>query len=103
MEESKIVVIDGEIYMQTRLYTFNDLSEKAQLNALNNYIKVIAEYNTGNYSRYKNLERAFKECERLKMPWFLGKYIFEYCGNEIKKELQNSFLFTGEGYTKVYL
>ena len=97
MNESKIVVIDGLLYAQTRLFMFNDLEETAKLNAINNRIRIIVDYSLGDYSKYKGLEKAFKACETLKTPWFIYQYVFEYCGDEIKEELQNDFLFTANG------
>ena len=97
MNESKIVTIDGLLYAQTRLFAFNDLEESAKLNAISNRIRIIVDYNMGDYSKYKGFEKAVKECERLKTPWFIHQYVFEYCGDEIKEELQNDFLFTANG------
>ena len=98
MENSKIVMIDNKMYAQIRLYQYMELSEKSQFIALERFIKVVVEcYTPNDFTRYKNLEKAVKDCNRMKTPWFIGQYVLEYCGDQIKEELQDNFFFTEDG------
>lgn len=91
-----------DIMVKTTIYRFNDLDTDAKNRALNEEIKFIIEYVDlerldDNYAVYPNLKKAYDECEKMKTPWFLGQYIYEYSGQFIQTTLQDLYYFKKNG------
>lgn len=76
---------------------FDELSEKVKERVINDFISLlidITDFST--LSHNSNLYRAYKESDKMKTPWFIGEYIWEYCEKQILKELRK-YRYTKEG------
>lgn len=80
------------------VYKYNELSEKSKTKAINDYIKELIEVMPFEELPHEsNFYKAYKECERMKTPWFIAEYIYEYCKKELEEDLnQCEFLADGE-------
>lgn len=68
------------------LIEFDELSDEVQKGIINDTIQLIID--TTNFEKLnKNtkLYKAYKACEKMKTPWFLGQYIWEYCKKMVLK------------------
>ena len=77
------------------VYEFNELSESAKMEVINNHINFMLEV-----VEYKdmseNMKLACDKAERMKTPWFSGSYIFDYCIDEIMESV-NGYSFLSDG------
>jgi hypothetical protein len=92
----KIEKLDYSIETET-FYSFNELSEEAQEQAVIDMVNVMIEcllYEEGT----NNYRKAIDEAESMRTPWFVGSYILDYCKEEIVQELiDNEYLFNDKG------
>lgn len=79
------------------VYKYNELSEKSKTKAINDYIKELIEVMPFEELPHEsNFYKAYKECKRMKTPWFIAEYIYEYCKKELEEDLnQCEFLADG--------
>lgn len=76
-----------KIVKEFNIYKFNELKEESKDKVINNFIKELVEFtNFGKISKNSNLYKAYKQCEDLQTPWFIGSYIYDYCKKDILKE-----------------
>jgi len=66
------------------IYDYDELKDKARGKAMND---LIAEWCEMGVDGNPNFDKAVQETERLKTPWFLPEYIFDYCEKELIEEL----------------
>lgn len=67
---------------------FKELSDKVQKSLIDDYINWIVEsVDFEELNHNTNLYKAYKKSEDMRTPWFIGSYIWEYCENQIIKEL----------------
>lgn len=91
-----------DIMIKKTIYEFNELTEDAKNRALNEEIKFLIEFTNfeeldSDMAIYPNLKTAFEKCEKNRTPWFLGNFIFEYCGKYISETLQSLYYFEKNG------
>lgn len=80
--------------------------ELVEFKKLNNDIKteiidmwiddIIETTDFSHVNHNSNLWKAYKECQRLQTPWFLGSYIWEKCERMVLK-ICRQFLYTVDG------
>ena len=79
-------------------YEFDELSEEAQNKAISDHINFWMEVREFDEENKGNFEKAVDEAEKMKTPWFMGEYIYDYCKNEIIQEIEaNKYLFDEYG------
>lgn len=85
---------------QIEIYNFKELSTETQEKIINEFVQMIVENtNFEELDKHTNLYKAYKKCEELKTPWFLGQYIWEYDKKNILKMCKNyNYLKNGEIY-----
>ncbi len=79
-------------------FEFKDLPEQIQEKVLCQYVN--SYINTKDYDRNNkgNYEKAIDEAQKMRTPWFLTGYIYDYCKEEMIKEIEiNKYLFDEEG------
>lgn len=70
-----------------KLMDFNKLSQESQNRIISEVITTIID--TTEFDQlHKNskLYKAYRDCAKMKTPWFLGEYIWEYCKSMVLKE-----------------
>lgn len=68
---------------------YRELSKEAKEKAICDRIELwIDTIPIDKVSHHSNYYRAYKESERMRTPWFFGEYIYEYCKNQLEKELR---------------
>ena len=79
------------------LIEFNELSEEVQEGAINETIQfMIDTTDFEKLNKNTRLYKAYKACEKMKTPWFLGQYIWEYCEKMVLKECKR-WLYSKDG------
>lgn len=80
------------------VYKFNELNAEAKRKAIEDRINLwIETINIDEISKDSNLYKAYEESERMRTPWFIGSYIYEYCKEELEEELTDyEFLTDGQ-------
>ena len=79
-------------------YEFKDLDETAKEKVISEHINFWIDIKEMNKENPGNFERAVKDAERNRTPWFLGSYIYDYCKEEIIDEIKASnYLFDKSG------
>ena len=79
------------------VYKYNELSDDAKRKAMNDYINELIEVMPfEELSHDSNFYKAYKECERMRTPWFIAEYIYEYCKDELEKDL-SEYWFLEDG------
>lgn len=88
----KIVTKEYEVYK------YNELTDNGKNKAMSDYIESLIEIMPfEDLSHDSNFYKAYKECNRMGTPWFIGEYIYEYCKDELEKDLSDcDFLVDGE-------
>ena len=83
---------------QINIYKFDELDKQTQSRIIENYITFwIDTTDIDTLNKNTNLYKAIKECEKMKTPWFLYQYIFNYCKKQILKDVKNyEYLANGE-------
>ena len=70
-----------------RLIEFNKLSKESQDCVINSVITTIIDTTDfGQLHKNSKLYKAYRDCTKMKTPWFLGEYIWEYCKSMVLKE-----------------
>ena len=70
-------------------YSFKELDDKAKDKAINEHIDFLIEtVNVEELDKEDGLYKAIKEAEDMRTPWFVGAYIWDYCKEDILKELE---------------
>jgi hypothetical protein len=83
------------------LYTFEELSEDAQNEAINETIEAWCECEAFVPDDAKEgFEKAIKDSERMQTPWFLGSYVWEYCQQQIKDECRTAYYWQNGKFYK---
>ena len=82
---------------EMKVYTFDELTDKAKQKAINDYVNFLLE--TQNYETASdNFKKAIDKAEAMQTPWFAGSYIFEYCREEILDDIkENNYEFEEAG------
>jgi len=82
---------------ETKVYSFDELTEKAREVAINDHIEFMLE--TTEYEQGSdNFKKAIQKAEDMQTPWFAGSYIYEYCLHEILADIEaNEYEFTEDG------
>lgn len=77
------------------VYDFSELNEKAQEKAIDHAVGFFIEF----YA-YDDLspamQKAINKAERMKTPWFVGSYIWDYAKDEILAEC-NEYEYLEDG------
>ena len=76
-------------------YHYEELAEKAQNKALNDFIKFLIEA-TSYDEASSQFKKAIDKSEEMQTPWFLGEYLLEYAKAEIMAGLED-YLFLDDG------
>jgi len=77
------------------VYEFNELSESAKMEVINNHINFMLEVTDYN-DMSDNMKKACLKAANMKTPWFTGSYIFDYCLDEIMESV-NGYSFLSDG------
>ena len=76
-----------KIVKEFNIYKFNELKEESKDKVINNFIEELVEFTDfSKISKNSNLYKAYKQCEDLQTPWFIGNYIYDYCKKDILKK-----------------
>ena len=82
---------------EIKVYKFKELAEDIQYKIINEEVNFIAETTDfGEISKNSNLYRAYRDCEEMQTPWFIGEYIWDYCKKDILKRL-NKYEYEADG------
>lgn len=74
--------------VEINIYKFKELEEEIQEKVICNYIDtLIATTDFDELSKNSNMYKAYKEAEKNQTPWFLGQFIWEYCEEQILKNI----------------
>jgi hypothetical protein len=78
-------------------FSIDELGAEAQTKAVYEKIGVMLE--TVNYVEgSSNYRKAITEAERMRTPWFVAEYVYDYCKEEIMDNLRlNGDMFDSEG------
>ena len=77
-----------KINEERTLYKYKELSEEARNKAIEDRIELwMNTIPVDEVSHNSNYYKAYRECERMKTPWFLASYIYDYCKKQLEKEL----------------
>lgn len=89
-----------EIVKKIKIYDFKELDQNIQENIINDFINMIVEMtNFEELNKNSNLYKAYKKCEELQTPWFLGQYIWDYDKKNVLKMCKSyNYLKNGEIY-----
>ena len=69
------------------LIEFDELSDKVQESIIDDTIRdIIDTTDFEKLNKNTKLYKAYKDCEKMSTPWFLGQYIWEYCKKMVLKE-----------------
>ena len=85
---------------QKTLYKYRELTDKAKEKAMSDLIELwISTIPIDTVSHNSNYYKAYKKCEEMRTPWFFGSYVYDYCKNQLEKELKSlEFLVDGTVY-----
>lgn len=79
------------------LYTYSELTVPAQFTAINQLVNawidmppLVPE------DAQEAYDKAGRDAERMQTPWFFGEYIYDYCREQIMRELNEGY-FTKDG------
>lgn len=80
-------------------YSYNELSQTAKQNAVNNAINDMIEYEmSDHYENWPEFKKAIDKADQMKTPWFYGSYIWDYCKGSIVADLEDrGEIFNVEG------
>ena len=79
------------------LIEFNELSEEIQNKIIINVIQsIIDTTDFEELNKNTNLYKAYRDCNKMRTPWFLGQYIWDYCKKRILKQCRN-WLYSKDG------
>lgn len=68
-----------EVEKKIKIYNFKELKEDVQNKIIEDFINIIINNtNFEELNKNSNLYKAYKKCEELQTPWFIGQYIWEY-------------------------
>ena len=82
---------------KTKVYGFEELSQKAKDKAINDHINFLMKV-TQYEEASDNYKKALDKAEATKTPWFAGEYIWEYCKDEILQSIEmNHYEFNENG------
>lgn len=86
-----------EVTKTFKVYTFDELSKRAQDQAVTNEITMMLEIYSEDESAgtSENLKKAVHKADAMQTPWFTGEYVWEYCKDEILRNLREYY---GEGF-----
>lgn len=89
-----------KIIEQKTLYKYRELTDVAKNKAMSDLISSWIEFiPVDSMAHNSNFYKAYRKSEEMKTPWFFGRYIYEYCKNQLEKELrQLEFLADGTVY-----
>ena len=89
-----------EIAKKIKIYDFKELKKDIQNKIIENFIDtIINSTNFEELNKNSNLYKAYKKCEELQTPWFLGSYIWDYDKKNILKMCKSyNYLKNGEIY-----
>lgn len=77
------------------VYTFDELSEEAKEQAICDHVNFWCEVGADHSEGFK---KAVADAERMRTPWFLAGYVYDYCKDEIIAEIKlNDYTFTKDG------
>ena len=77
------------------VYEFNELSESAKMEVINEHINFLLEVTDYN-DMSDNMKKACLKAANMKTPWFTGSYVFDYCIDEIMESV-NGYSFLSDG------
>lgn len=79
------------------VFTFNELSIKAQNQAIFDHINFFLEVIP--YEDMSiDMQKACDKAEKMQTPWFTGSYIYDYCQQEIIDDIiLNEYYFDNNG------
>jgi hypothetical protein len=88
------------VTVKRTVYKFDELAAWAQTAAINNEVGCAAMFaGSDGYVDPEYVKKAVAECERLRIPWFLNEYIWEYGKDSILADLkENEFFENGTIY-----
>lgn len=76
-----------KIVKEFNIYEFNELKEEIQNKIIEREINYLIDFTDfSKISKNSNLYKAYKQCEELQTPWFIGNYIYDYCEKDILKK-----------------
>jgi hypothetical protein len=74
------------------LYTFSELSEQAQLHAINKLVYAWVEMpDLVTEDAQEGYNKAIRDSERMQTPWFFGEYVYDYCKPQIMQVLEECY------------
>lgn len=79
------------------LIEFDELSDEVQKGVINDTIQFIIDTTDfDKLNKNTKLYKAYKACEKMNTPWFLGQYIWEYCEKKVLEECR-CWLYSEDG------
>jgi hypothetical protein len=70
--------------IRTKVYQFSELNKTAQEKVINNCINDMIQYESADhYENWPEFKKAVDKAEQMQTPWFVGSYIYDYCGYDI--------------------
>jgi hypothetical protein len=83
------------------LYTFNELSEKAQNKAIDSILYELVQTNPVDVGDFAI--KASQKADKMQTPWFYHEYLWEYGENEIRENfiLPNYYTIDGDYHSPI--
>ena len=79
------------------LIEFDELSDEVQESVIDDTIRFIIDTTDfDKLNKNTKLYKAYKACEKMSTPWFLGQYIWEYCKKMVLKTCKG-WLYSEDG------
>lgn len=72
-----------------KIYKFDELDETVKNAIINTYIEtLLISIDISKLNKKTNLYKAIKKANDLKTPWFTGQYVWDFCKNNILKDVK---------------
>ena len=83
--------------VEISIYKFKELKKEIQEKVISDYIMMLVETTDfEEINKHTKIYKAYKKAEEMQTPWFIGNFIWEYCEEQILKDL-NKLEFKKDG------
>jgi hypothetical protein len=74
--------------VRTRIYKFDELPKEVQDRIISTRIEEMMTYeHNDHYANWPEYKKACDKSDSLQTPWFTGAYIWDYCKDDILRDL----------------